>query len=91
MSREYLGAGEYSLVCEEEDLINAMVEVYTCYFKRAANGDRDSDDPEVNYEVGKNDGAVDAVGAILLKAIGGREFYKLWERTIKWADKGGKE
>lgn len=74
--------------CTEDKLKNDLVELYTYYFKRSAQMSRgDSQNANHAYEVGKNDGAVEALGAIMLQVFGGKMLYEIWQKTMEWANK----
>lgn len=73
----------------EEKLKNSMVEMYTYYFRQARL--MHMQDEADQYEAGKADGAVDALGAIMLQVFGGKDFYKIWTMAIAWADDKEKE
>lgn len=78
--------------CTEEKLMNDLVEVYTYHYKRAVEMDRgDSQNANHAYELGKEDGAVEALSAIMLQVFGGKAFYEIWTKTMEWATKGDKE
>ena len=72
--------------CTEDKLKNDLVELYTYYFKRSAQA-RHGNTPLLAYETGKNDGAVEALGAIMLQVFGGRRMYEIWQKTMEWANK----
>ena len=72
----------------EEKLKNDLVEVYTYNFKKATESNRESKDPEVSYQIGKYDGAVEAMEAIMLQVFGGQAMYEIWQKTLEWANGG---
>ena len=72
----------YEPKCSVEEVLNNLIEMYTYHFKLAAEADRD--DPKKDYEVGRADGAMEAIQAILLAVVGGGQMYDIWQSTLKW-------
>lgn len=72
------------MIISEANLKDQLEELYGWYFKHARIRAQDE------YQVGKCDGAVEALGAIYLGLYGGKEMMKLWERNLGEA-KDGKE
>ena len=72
----------------EEKLKNALIEVYSYHFKKAVDNDdlRDSKNPEDAYQIGKHDGAVEAIEVIMLQIFGGQMMFEIWQKTMKWAN-----
>ncbi len=60
----------------EEELKKNLIEMYACGFQMARK--RELDD----YEQGKADGLVHAVGSIGLFVFGGKAFYSMWETAM---------
>ena len=78
--------------CTEEKLMNDLVETYSYHFKRAVElGRGDSKNAQHAYELGKEDGAVEALGTIMLQVFGGKVFYEIWQKTMKWANEEDKK
>lgn len=79
--------GNLKMKCTEEKMMNDLIELYTYYFKRAAEEDRKAARNENQiYEIGKNDGAVEALGAIMLQVFGGKAMYEIWKKTMEWVN-----
>lgn len=74
---------------KENELKNVLIEVYSYHFRQAIVKDRlrDSDNPDDAYEIGKHDGAVQAMEAIMLQVFGGEQLFEIWQKTMKWATK----
>lgn len=76
----------------EGKLKNDLVEAYTFYFRQARRFyDQEEMTEEEQYRCAKADGAVEALGAIMLQVFGGKEFGKIWEMTLNWLDAQGDE
>lgn len=86
-SKFMLASDELEKKCSDTELIESLVELYSYNFKKSHDADRENQDEF--YNIGRTDGAVDALSAVLLKVLGGREMYNLWQRVIDWADKTG--
>lgn len=79
-------ADDFEMQCTPEYLMQSLIEVYTYHFKQASDKEkRNAKDPETCYQVGKHDGAVEAIGAIMLPVFGGAMMYQIWEKTKEWA------
>ena len=79
----------------EEQLITTLKELKEHYWKvRKQLHDSDDESPEHSYMTGKADGAGEAVDAILLQVIGGKELLKIdmkhWEGQEEPERKKGK-
>ena len=75
----------------DEKLKNDLVEMYTYYFKRSVEESEGRDllsevTPEQAWNIGKCDGAVEALGAIMLQIFGGQMMFEIWQKTMKWAN-----
>ena len=92
MKKTYLQAGEgYEMKCTEQELINNLIEMYTYHFKQAREiQDKMVDEEFISeddlYNLGKENGAIDAVSAIMLSVIGGGDMYDIWIKTLDWLD-----
>lgn len=77
---------------KEDELKNTLIEVYSYHFKQAVDNDglRDSKNPEDAYQIGKHDGAVEAMEAIMLQVFGGKQLFEIWQKTMEWANTGQK-
>lgn len=74
--------------CSEEKLMNDLVELYSYYFKRSVENNRkDLRSDSQFYELGKDDGAVEALGAVMLQVFGGKAMYEIWNKAMVWANK----
>lgn len=66
--------------CTEQELIKNLKELHEYYWNLGKKlHASDSKSPNHAYETGKADGALEAVDAILLSVIGGKEMYKILE------------
>lgn len=74
--------------CSENELIDALVELYTFNYKLSQKADRETLDAAQTYQVGTYDGAVTALGAILLKVVGGHQYLDMLERIGEWVENG---
>lgn len=74
----------------EEKLKDDLIQIYTYHFKQAVDKDelRDSKNPEEAYEIGKHDGAVEAIEAVMLQVFGGKQLFEIWQKTMRWANDG---
>lgn len=84
-SKFMFASDELEKKCSDTELIESLVELYSYNFKKSHDADRENKDEF--YNIGRTDGAVDVLSAVLLKVLGGREMYNLWMRVIDWADK----
>lgn len=94
-NKMYLSAGdgfELKTDFKSSELINDFVEMYTFEFKKAYEADREVK-KSVNkaYEVGKFDGAVEALSVLGLQILGGKQMYELWRATSDWCNKNEKD
>lgn len=82
--KSYKQAGEgYTIKCSADEVFNNLVEMYTYNFKLAVDLSRDS---EINdYNIGKADGAVEVLSALLLSMVGGGQMFDIWQSTLRWA------
>lgn len=64
-----------------EKLIDTLKELHEHYWNLSKKlHASDSQSANHAYKAGKADGALEAVDAILLQAIGGKEMFKVWEK-----------
>ena len=99
MSNYLFASDDIKKVCADNDLISDLIQSYTYYAKRAvaiedkqAQADENDEpygDDFDDYELGRAVGAQDALGAILITVVGGKQMYEIWEKTMKWA--GGQD
>lgn len=62
---------------DEERLKDVLEELYSWYSRQGQL------EYISNYNAGKCDGGLEAVGAIYIEAFGGKEMMKLWEKNLK--------
>lgn len=78
---------DLKMKCTEAELMNMLVECYTYYFKRVADGERNlAEDDVPGYALAKDEGNLEALGAIMLQVFGGKKYYEIWEKTMEWAN-----
>ena len=64
------------------ELMNDLVDMYKYHFEEACNEDlRNSEDVNDIYEVGKHDGAVEAIGS-LIKSVFGSKGQELLDKKV---------
>lgn len=80
---------DFKMKCTPELLMQSLIEIYTYHYKKACDKEmRNATDAETCYQVGKHDGAVEAIGAVMLAVFGGKMTYSIWQKAMKWAQEG---
>ena len=68
---------------KEKEIRRDLVEMYMYYFKQARRlreaAAEDQQEKNMQYDVAKADGAVEAIAAIFMNTYGMRETYNLWQ------------
>jgi len=57
-----------------QNLVQMLTEMHDWHRDQAVKIARDTNDPREYCELGKHDGAVETIGAILLQILGGRKY-----------------
>lgn len=80
-----------TMKCTEKQMMNALVELYTWNYKKAmAWYEKHDEKEEVTveeadaYEIGKHNGAIEALSAVMLQVFGGRAYGEIWGKTVEW-------
>ena len=87
------------MLVTEDALKNSLTEMYTYYFKlsrdfynkRPEGEPLTALEPSNAYEIGKYNGAIDVLGAVLVMVCGGKEYLEIWQATLKWCDSNESE
>lgn len=68
--------------CSEDYLVAQLKQMHEYHWKRAKEleAEKEKGRPYSSYEMGRENGSLDTVDAILLAVIGGREMYKILEK-----------
>lgn len=66
---------EFSMKITEKELIDGIVALYVYYFNQCRELGRDSEAPDYYAAVG----ASNAIGAIALQVLGGKQMFELWK------------
>lgn len=75
----------------EEVVKNELVELYSWYFLQARKHVKENEEAlrfvnADDYKAGKLAGAVEALEAVMLQLIGGKELYKIWETLVQMTE-----
>jgi len=76
-----------SMKCSEEKLMEDLERLYSFYYKKAAaSHGKQLVSIDKAYQAGKGDGAVEALGAVMVDVFGSKAFYDIWKKNRLQAD-----